>query len=235
MAEYISLFWWGLFNHEEEVVVVNITEVEKWDLVNAHWNFAWGTGDQVKYPCYWPSLLQGDECETPLCVGDLVSSKDLVHATSISSSRANSVHEIENLLSSPSYLVTATNSGTELNNLKMNSENNLENLENNLTNLQGLNTLENLNTLEINLSSSNSGSIRLPWGPRGSWAPVVCTSNCNHQSFSVVKIWILDHSGHFSFFWMIHCHWCWLFEPINYNNYCYSRMRRVPFEVQFQK
>ena len=146
-----------------------------------------------KYLCYWPSLLQGDECETPLCVGDLVGSKDLVHATSISSSRANSVHEIENLLSSPSYLVAATNSGTELNILKMNSENNLENLE-------SLNTLENLNTLEINLSSSNSGSIMLPWGPRGSWAPVVCTSNCNHQSFSVVKIWILDHSGHFFLF-----------------------------------
>ena len=52
MAEYISLFWWGLFNHEEEVVVVNITEVEKMSLVNAHWNLAWGTGDQVKYPCY---------------------------------------------------------------------------------------------------------------------------------------------------------------------------------------
>ena len=29
MAEYISLFWWGLFNHDEEVVVVNITEVKK--------------------------------------------------------------------------------------------------------------------------------------------------------------------------------------------------------------
>ena len=67
MAEYISLFWWGLFNHEEEVVVVNITEVEKMSLVNAHWNLA----VRILAPSILlracGNLLRGSWCGLPAC------------------------------------------------------------------------------------------------------------------------------------------------------------------------
>ena len=85
----------------------------------------------------------------PLCVSELISNRELLNAPSINSivvnSRTNSTNEMENLLNSSSCLINVANSVTGTDNPLTHS------------------------------TSSSSGSINLPLGPRGSWAPVVCS------------------------------------------------------------
>lgn len=138
--------------------VINPHEVKHWmdpEIIP----FGWGlfTDDEEVI------MIEGEEGEMPLCVSELISKRDILNTSTIMvNSRTNSTNEMENPLNSSSCLINSPTTGMD------NSTNSMNEMEN-LLRASSSNHL-------INSSSSNSGSINLPLGPRGSWAPVDETS-----------------------------------------------------------
>ena len=121
---------------------------------------------------------QGEEGEMPLCVTELISNREILNTSSINSivvnSKTNSTNKMENLLNSPSCLINSSTTGMDN---PLNASSYLINSSNSMNEMETLLKASSSNHL-INSSSSNSGSINMPLGPRGSWAPVVCNQFC---------------------------------------------------------
>jgi len=92
--------------------VINPHEVKHWmdpEIIP----FGWGlfTNDEEVV------VIEGEECEMPLCVSELISSRDILNTSSINSivvnSRTNSTNEMENLLNSSPCLMTNSATGME--------------------------------------------------------------------------------------------------------------------------
>ena len=112
----------------------------------------------------------------PLCVSELISKREILNNSCINSivvnSRTNSTYEMENLLNSSSCLINSENSAIGMDNpLKGSSHQLINSRANSTAEMDKL--LLNSSSQMINSSSSNSGSISLPLGPRGR-APMVC-------------------------------------------------------------
>ena len=117
----------------------------------------------------------------PLCVSELISNREILNNSCINSivvnSRTNSTFEMENLLNS-------ANTATGMDNpLKGSSHQLINSRANSTAEMDKL--LLNSSSQLINSSSSNSGSINLPLGPRGSWAPVVCDQSKDKPNFLI--------------------------------------------------
>merc|ERR550532_388418 len=110
----------------------------------------------------------------PLCVTDLISNRDILNTSSIVvNSRTNSTNEIENLLNSSSCLINSPTTGMDN---PLNASSHLIKSSNSMNEMENLLKASSSSHHLINSTSSNSGSINLPLGPRGSWAPVDETS-----------------------------------------------------------
>jgi len=151
--------------------VINPHEVKHWmdpEIIP----FGWGlfTDDEEVV------VIEGEEGEMPLCVTDLISNRDILNTSSINSivvnSRTNSTNEMENLLNSSSCLINSPTTGMDN---PLNASSHLIKSSNSMNEMENLLKASSSHHL-INSTSSNSGSINLPLGPRGSWAPVDETS-----------------------------------------------------------